>query len=86
MLRRLLVDVGQIGIQSAAGQKLRVQGFSLRLDVPQMPLSLYPDRLFLFGGYSQTGVIIVAPKLVPKTVVLIINVLFHIDILRYNSR
>ena len=55
LLRRLFAYVGQIGIQSATGQKLHVQGFSLRLDVPQVPLSPYPDRLFLYGGYSQTG-------------------------------
>ena len=34
LLRRLLVDFGQIGIQPAAGQQLRVQGFTLLFDVP----------------------------------------------------
>ncbi len=39
LLRYLFIDIGQIGIQSAAGQKLRVQGAALSLDVPQVPLS-----------------------------------------------
>ena len=65
LLRCLFVDVGKVGVQPAAGQKLRVQGFSLRFDVPQVPLPQYPDGLFHFGGHCQTGKIIVAPKLVP---------------------
>jgi len=31
LLRCLLVDIGKIGIQSAAGQKLHVQGFSAKI-------------------------------------------------------
>ena len=49
LLCGLLVDVGKIGIQPAGGQQLRVQGFSLRLDVPQVPLSPNADGLFFFG-------------------------------------
>ena len=44
--RRLLVDVGQIGIQSVAGQKLRVQGFALGFDIPQVSLPPNADGLF----------------------------------------
>lgn len=86
LLCGLLVDVGKVGIQPAAGQQLRVQGFALGLDVPQVPLSPNADKPFFLSRYCQAGDVIVASQLIPKTVVLIINVLFHIDILRYNSR
>ena len=86
LLRCLLVDVGQIGVQPAAGQQLHVQGFALGLDVPQVSLTPNPDGPFFLSRYCQAGDVIVASQLIPKTVVLIINVLFHIDILRYNSR
>jgi len=80
----LFIDVGKVGIQSAAGQKLRVQGFSLRLDVPQVPSSPNADRSFILGRYYQAWDIIVTLHFVPQTVALIKNILFHCEILLYN--
>ena len=45
----LLIDVGKVGVQPAAGQQLRVQGFTLLLDVSQVPLAPNPDGSFFFG-------------------------------------
>ncbi len=59
---RPLVDVGQIGIQLAAGQKLRVQGFALLLDILQVPLPPNADGPFFFGGQRQAGDIIILTK------------------------
>ena len=93
LLRYLFVDVGKVGIQLAADQQFRVQGFALLLDMPQVALPPNPDGPFFLSRYCQAWDVIVALKLIPKTIVLIIktivliiNVLFHIDILRYNSR
>ena len=68
LLRRLLVDVGEVGVQPAAGQQLRVQGFALGFDVPQVPLTPNADRSFFLSRYCQAGEIIVSPQLVPKAV------------------
>ncbi len=59
LLRRLLVDVGEVGVQPAAGQKLSVQGFSLLLDVPQMSLTPYPYGTLIFIRSRQAREIIV---------------------------
>ena len=77
LIRCLLVDVGKVGIQSAAGQQLRVQGFALRLDLPQVPLPPDADRSFSLSRYCQAGNVIVAPQFIPQTVAFVINGLFH---------
>jgi hypothetical protein len=75
LLRRLFVYVCQIGIQSAAGQKLRVQGFALGLDEPQVSLSPNADGPFILNRYCQAGNVIIAPQLVPQTVAFIKKIL-----------
>ena len=64
LLRRLLVDVGQVGVQPTAGQQLRVKGFTLLFEVSQVSLPPNADGLFFFGGYCQTRNVIVALQLV----------------------
>lgn len=74
LLRRLFVDVGKICIQSAAGQKLRVQGFSFRRDVPQVPLPSNANRFFFFGWYCQAWNVVISLQLVPQKMILKIAV------------
>ena len=53
--RCLFVDVGKVCIQPAAGQQFRVKSFSLLFDVPQVPLSPYPDGFFSSAGTVKQG-------------------------------
>lgn len=66
LLRRLLVDVVKVGIQPAAGQQFRVQGFALCFDVLQVPPAPNTDRFLLLSRYCQIGETIVAPQFVPS--------------------
>jgi hypothetical protein len=50
-----------------------------------MPLPPDADWSVFMSRYCQAGDIIIAPKLVPQTVVFVINGLFHCEILLYNS-
>ena len=59
LLRCLFVDVGKVGVQSAAGQQLYVQGFALGFDVPQVSLTPNPDGPFFLSRYCQAGDVIV---------------------------
>ena len=51
----MFVDVGKVGVQPTAGQKLRVQGFAFLLDILQEPPPPDADMPFFLSRYCQTG-------------------------------
>ena len=72
---RLPINVGEIGVQSAACFQLQIQCAPVLLEKSQVALSPDVDgRHFLHG---QTREVIVAPALVPQAVALFLNILFH---------
>ena len=73
------------------GVQLELFSYSERIKLPMLialvafvPLSPYPDRLFFFGWQAKARQIVFALQFIPKTVVFIINVLVHLEILQYN--
>ena len=82
--RFMTVNAGKISVELTAGQKCCVGCFSMFFQVAFVPLSPYPDRLFFFGWQAKARQIVFALQFIPKTVVFIINVLVHLEILQYN--
>ena len=45
--------------------KIRFAFLRVFFEIPLVPLTPHANRLFFFGGYSQTGEIVVANEFIP---------------------
>ena len=73
----LLVNIGKIAVQLAAQLQAGVEGLAVLPDVPQVPLTPQTNGLFFFLWQGQSGDVIVSLPLIPQTVALVIDILFH---------
>ena len=79
---RLLIQIGKITVQLAGDLQLCVHRLLVLSEIPQMPLTPNANGPQLFIGELQTGNVIIALKLVPKPVLLVVDVLLHDVILQ----
>ena len=79
---RLTVDIGKVTVQFLAGEQRRIGCPSMILQVTPVALSLDAGVYCFFLRQFQTGQIIVPLQLIPKPVLLVIDVLVHFVILQ----
>lgn len=78
----LLINISKITVQLARCKQISVKDTLMLFDISQMALSPNADRLAFFFGECQARQIIIALLFVPKTVLYIINSVFHYVILQ----
>mgnify|MGYP003166723120 CR=1 FL=1 len=71
-----------LAVQLAAGKQRGIQRFVVAFEVSAMPLSPDTNVYLRFLRQFQTGQIIVPLQLIPKSVLLVVDVLVHFVILQ----
>ena len=77
-----IVDLHKVAVQLATEKQSGMQYRTVLHDVPQMLPAPHSDRLGIFFVQNQTGNVIIVLQLISKTILLVINVLFHYVILQ----